>query len=273
MHQVAFHIGSKPIHWYGVCIAIGFLAALGILVWKRRHANMTKDQIFDMAMLALFCGILGARAFYVIEFWKENFAGRSFWKIFRIDEGGLVFYGGFILALIAVCVYAKLKKLSIPLILDIAAPAMALAHAFGRVGCLLQGCCFGKPVSDGGSCGIVFPQNSRPAGRFPDITANGVSLPLHPVQIYEAVLNVILCVLLLLMFRYSKKAGQVASVYLICYAVMRFSLEFFRGDHTDSIAGFTPSQAIALVILPLGIALFAYFTKKSKMIGDENADA
>ncbi len=120
MHPIAFTLFGKDIHWYGICIALGFLVATGIMLWKRKHASMTSDQIFDCAMLALFTGLLGARIFYVIQFWKQDFANRSFWQVFRVDKGGLVFYGGFILAFAAVALYARRKHLSVLRILDVA---------------------------------------------------------------------------------------------------------------------------------------------------------
>lgn len=261
MHEIAFYIGSKGIHWYGVCISLGFLAALMLLLWKRKHVGMNSEEIVDLSMLALFSGIAGARIFYVAEFWNQSFAGRPFWKIFRIDEGGLVFYGGFLCAFTSLWIYARWKKLSIRRILDIFAPAMALAHAFGRIGCFLQGCCFGRPWTGG----VVFPAGSLPAMRYPDVHT-GTSLPLYPVQLYESGLNILLCVLLLLLFSRCRKGGQIAAIYLMGYAFLRFSLEFFRGDHVDSIAGLTPSQTISLLLMvPMGALLFWYWSRKSDL--------
>lgn len=266
MNQIAFMIGSKAIHWYGVCIALGFLLATTLMLWQRDYARMTKDQIFDVGMLAVFTGILGARVFYVIQFWDKHFAGRPFWKVFRVDEGGIVFYGGFITAFTAICIYSRLKKISTLRLLDIMAPAIALAHAFGRIGCFMQGCCHGKPAPEGFPMAAVFPRGSDPAVRYPDLLNGLHSVPLYPVQIYECVLNLILCGAMLFILKRNQKPGRVTALYLIGYAVIRFTLEFFRGDHTDSFLGMTPSQNIALfLMLPLGVALYFFFSyKKSK---------
>ncbi|MBR2425605.1 MAG: prolipoprotein diacylglyceryl transferase [Lentisphaeria bacterium] len=269
MNQIAFTIGSKPIHWYGVCIALGFLIATGLMLWKRDYAKMTKDQIIDVAMLSIFTGILGARIFYVVQFWDKNFAGHPFWKVFRIDEGGLVFYGGFICAFTTMCVYGKLKKISPLLILDMTGLGVVCGHAFGRIGCFMQGCCFGKVAAKGFPGAVVYPAGSAPAGRYPDLLNNMNSLPLYPVQIYEFVLNILLCAGLILFMNKNDKPGRVSALYIAIYAVIRFILEFFRGDHKDSFLGMTPSQNVALfLMLPLGILLFFFFTHFCKKNGN-----
>lgn len=259
MNQIAFYIGEKGIHWYGVMIALGYLGAIGIIQLKKKHAGMTSEQVFDLTMIALFGGLIGARVFYVVQFWDEFFANDPL-EIIRVDHGGLVFYGGFLVALAAVCIYAWRHKISIPLLLDVMSPAMAFAHACGRIGCFLQGCCFGK-IAPKGTLAVSFPVGSAPATFF-DPSHLVPSPGLYPVQLYESGLNFLLCVILLLLFRFCKKGGQIAAIYFIIYAILRFSLEFIRGDHTDIIGGLTPSQNIALWgMIPLGIALLIYWSR------------
>lgn len=261
MHQIAFTLFSHPIHWYGVCIAAGFLLATGLMLRLRRYAGMSRDHVFDIAMLSIFSGIIGARVFFVIQFWDELFAGRPFSAVFRVDKGGIVFYGGFIAAFTVLCIYSFRKKLSIRLILDLAAPAIALGHAFGRLGCFLQGCCFGRCAPADFPGAVRFPAGSMPFHRYPG--PDGLhSLPLYPVQLYEFVLNLLLSALLVFLLRKNRKPGRIAAFYLIAYAVIRFTIEFFRGDHTDSFLGMTPSQNIALfVMLPLGILVYFLFPR------------
>ena len=259
MHQIAFTLFSHPIHWYGVCIAVGFLLATGLMIQLRHYAGMSRDHVFDIAMLSIFSGIIGARVFFVIQFWNEQFAGRPFSAVFRVDKGGIVFYGGFIAAFASLCIYAFRKKLSIRLILDLAAPAIALGHAFGRLGCFLQGCCFGRCAPENFPGAVRFPAGSMPFHRYPG--PDGLhSLPLYPVQLYECALNLLLSALLVILLRKNRKPGRIAAVYLIAYAAIRFTIEFFRGDHTDSFLHMTPSQNIALfVMLPLGILVYFLF--------------
>ncbi len=264
MYPIAFEIFGRQIHYYGVMIALGFLAATAILQWKRRRAGFSREQIFDLAMLALFTGIVGARIFYVVLYGSEQHH-ENIWWVFRIDQGGLVFYGGFICAITAVCIYAGKKKVPIPAMLDIAAPAIAAGHAFGRIGCFLQGCCFGKisDSTDGLLTAVRYPLNIDP-GRFPLKlhAVDGFTLPLYPTQIWESIANVLLCALLLGLFPTFRKPGQIAGAYILMYAVIRFMLEFYRADNPIRGFNLTESQIIALfIMLPLGIGL-TYYSRK-----------
>ncbi len=297
MYPIAFHIGNFAVHWYGIFIGIGFLASFGLLMKIRQYARLTADQIYNIAMIALFAGVIGARIFYVAQFW-EQFSGRGLLAILNVHEGGLVFYGGFILAFIAECLYAKWptvrrllglkekqpadgseprKDISILALLDILGPAMALAHAFGRISCFMQGCCFGKPAPKGFPFAVCFPHESGAAARYPSLLSD-CSEPVYPVQLFESAGNILMCVVLLLLLRKRKYAGTVGGVYLILYGVMRFLIEFMRGDHTDSILGLTPSQFIAVAIaIPGGVivtcAARSLGRKQEKKSAGESADA
>ena len=295
MYPIAFTIGSFAVHWYGVFIGIGFLASFFLMLKLKKYASLTTDQVYNIAMIALFAGVVGARLFYVIQFW-DQFKGRGILAILNVHEGGLVFYGGFILAFTAECIYAKWqsvrrilglkekqpadsaepkKNISLLALLDVLGPAMALAHAFGRVSCFMQGCCFGKPAPNGFPLAVQFPAGSAAAYRYPSLLTGG-SEPVYPVQLFESAGNILMCVILLLLLRKRKYAGTIGGVYLILYGVMRFLLEFMRGDHTDSILGLTPSQFIAVALaIPGGIIV--YLTARSlgrkKETEKETADA
>ena len=276
MHPIAFYIGSFAVHWYGIFIGIGFLVSFRLLLSLKKYASLTTDQIYNISMIALFAGVFGARAFYVAQNWSQ-FSGRGLWAILNVHEGGLVFYGGFIAGFIAECIYAKWpairgklglkekkpaegeeprKCISILALLDILGPAMALAHAFGRISCFMQGCCFGKPAPAWFPFAVRFPPTSPAAYRYPSLVTGG-SEPVFPVQLFESAGNILMCVILLLLLRKRKYVGTIGGIYLVLYGVMRFLLEFMRGDHTDSILGLTPSQFIAVAIaIPCGVVVF-----------------
>lgn len=263
MYPIVFHLFGKPIHFYGVCIALGFICATLLMLYKRQRAGMTKDQVFDLAMLALFTGILGARLLHVIQNWES---GNGILWIFRIDEGGLVFYGGFLLAITCVCIYARKKKISMPALLDVTAPAIALAHAFGRLGCFLQGCCFGKPAPEGFFGAVRFP--SHPASSIDPrmCLPDGMTRALYPTQIWESIANVILCAALIYLCKKFRRPGEIAGIYLIAYAVIRFTLEFFRGDNPELMLGLTTSQNIALFLMvPVGAVLLVMAREKNEL--------
>lgn len=269
MHEIALTIGSLKIHWYGIMVALGFVLAILVLLKERTRAGITADNVFDLGLIAVFGGVFGARLFYVIQF-HHQFAGKPL-EVFRIDKGGLVFYGGFLLAFLVVWGYCRWKKISFLRVMDIFAPAVAMGHASGRIGCFLQGCCFGRPTSSWPSA--VFPAGSAPARRYPAEPADlyaGVrtacdSLPLIPVQLYEAACNFLIALLLIWLLKKIRRPGGVAAIYLAAYAVMRFCMELMRGDHTDHIGMFTPSQAIALfVMLPVAAVVFYFAGRKAK---------
>ena len=276
MHGIAFTLFGFPVHWYGIMVAAGFLASLAILQYKRAYARMTSDQIIDLSIIVVVCGIVGARIAYVIQFF-DQFRG-NFWRVFRIDQGGLVFYGGFILAALVIFRYVRKHKLCMSRILDICAPAMAVGHAFGRIGCFIQGCCFGVPCK---AFGVVYPAGTAPAAKYPDVnsvflnlkttgSATASSLPLLPVQLLESAGNLLIGIALLLLFRKMRKTGMIAVCYFFAYAVLRFVLEFFRGDHTDRILGMTRAQLVGLfIMIPVGIFCLFYFKKHGEDVNAE----
>ena len=276
MHGIAFHIFGFPVHWYGIMVALGFLSSLVTLEYKREYARMTSDQVIDLSIIVVVCGIVGARIAYVIQFF-DQFRG-NLWKVFRIDQGGLVFYGGFILAALVIFRYVRKHQLCMSRILDICAPAMAIGHAFGRIGCYIQGCCFGIPCK---SFGVVYPPGTGPAAKYPDMgsvflnlkltgKAAASSLQLLPVQLFESAGNFLLGAVLLLLFRKIRRSGTIAAAYFICYGVMRFVLEFFRGDHADRIIGLTRAQLIGLfIMIPAGIFCYFYFRKHGEDVNSE----
>ena len=250
MHPIAFTILGKEIRWYGIMAAVGFMLAVFIMQRIRNHANLKKDQVSDITMIGMIGGVIGARIFYVVQFWDQF--SNNYAEIIRIDHGGLVFYGGFIVALLSIIYYCALKNISILAVLDIAAPSIAIGHAAGRIGCFMNGCCYGK------SCelpwGVIYPLNTEPGHKFTDI-------PLHPVQIYEVFGNVIICALLLLVLQKVKK-GQTAAIYLTLYGILRFVDEMFRGDHTDTfLLSLTRAQFIGLILIPVGIIWFSILKK------------
>lgn len=263
MHPIAFELFGKPIHFYGVCIALGFISATMLMLYKRHRAGMTKDQIFDLAMLALITGIVGARLLHVIQNWKS---GSGILWIFRIDEGGLVFYGGFILAITSVCLYARRKKISIPALLDVTSPAIAIGHAFGRLGCFMQGCCFGKPAPEGTWGAVRFPLHPASSIEARMYLPDGMTRALYPTQIWESVANVILCAALIYLCKKFRRPGQIAGIYLVSYAVIRFTLEFFRGDNPELMLGLTTSQNIAIfLMIPVGTVLLVMAKEKNEL--------
>ncbi len=257
MDPIAFQIGSLAIRWYGIFAAAGFLAGYLMLQRRADRLGIGRERGADLAFLAMLGGILGARCLYVAQNWSYF---RQHWvEIPRIDHGGLVFYGGFAGAGLAVIGFCRFKSLGILRIADLFAPVLPLGHAFGRLGCLLNGCCFGKPWQ--GLCSIRYPAASEVAsvqqllGLIP--THAHPPLPVFPVQLLAAVVNLAICAGLLAAEKRLGRPGRLFALYLIAYALTRFLVEFMRGDYVHTFHSLTPAQLVCLGLLPAGIVLFA----------------
>jgi phosphatidylglycerol:prolipoprotein diacylglycerol transferase len=253
VHPIAFHLGPLTIHWYGVMIALAFLAGLWTAARRARRENISSEHIGDVVLWLMVGGILGARIVYVTTYWKDEFAGQPLSEIFMIQHGGLVYYGGLIGATIAGIICNRWKKLPFWKTADVLAPSIALGNVFGRIGCLLNGCCYGRPTDL--PWAIHFPSD-HPTG----------SLPVHPTEIYDALNNFILYLLLALLFRRKKFDGEVFATYLVGYAVTRTIMEYFRGDYLpDQIhLGLTPGELISIPIFITGLVLGVILSTRAR---------
>ena len=235
-----------PIRWYGIMMALAFVAGLWTATRRARLVNVSGDSVADVTLWLMVGSIIGARFVYVTTYWKQEFANQPLSEIFMIQHGGLVYYGGLIGATVAGVGYLAWKKLPVWKVADIIAPSIALGSVFGRVGCLLNGCCYGRP------CDLPW------AIHFPaDHETHGVGV--HPTEVYDGLLNLILYLSLAWLFRRRKFDGQIFALYLVGYAICRFIVEFFRGDYPpDHIHDglFTSAQLLSPVILAAGIALW-----------------
>jgi phosphatidylglycerol:prolipoprotein diacylglycerol transferase len=258
MHSIAFRLGPLTVHWYGILVALGFLAGLWTAGRRAKLEGISHETIFDLGPWLILGGIIGARILYVISYWKEDFAGGPFYEVFMIQKGGLVFYGGLIGATIGAMLFLRLKKLPVWKVADILAPSIALGSAFGRVGCLMYGCCYGRLCSL--PWGVTFPRQSPVWDHQVQtglIDSGGTALPVHPTEIYDSVLNFCFYVFLAWLFRRKKFDGQIFAVYLIGYAILRSFVEYFRGDYPVRYLGgwATPAQVLSLGIIAGGALL------------------
>jgi phosphatidylglycerol:prolipoprotein diacylglycerol transferase len=253
VHKVAFYLGSYPVAWYGVLVAMAFLIGLWLAGRRGVRDGIPAERILDSGPWMILGTIIGARAFYVATYWKEAFAGEPWYEIFMIQHGGLVFYGGFIGASIAVIIYLRKKQLPVWKFGDAVAPSIALGYVFGRFGCLMNGCCYGKPTDL--PWAIHFPEG-RDANGVPYHPTGGVGV--HPTQIYDALLNFFFYLLLAWLYRRKKFDGQIFAIYLMGYAGLRSFVESFRGDYSsDHIHGIlTPAQMVSLAIFTAGLVLY-----------------
>jgi phosphatidylglycerol:prolipoprotein diacylglycerol transferase len=256
VHPIAFQLSFFAIHWYGVMIALAFLAGLWTARRRARRENIPGEIIADVVLWLMIGSIIGARFVYVTTYWKDEFADQPLSEIFMIQHGGLVYYGGLIGAAIAGIIYIRWKKIHLWKTADVLAPSIALGNVFGRIGCLLNGCCYGR------ACNLPW------AIRFPaDHITHGA--PVHPTEIYDALDNFILYLFLAWLFRHKKFDGQVFATYLIGYAVTRTIMESFRGDYTAGHIhfGLTPGELVSVPIFIAGLALAALLSRREPKRG------
>jgi phosphatidylglycerol---prolipoprotein diacylglyceryl transferase len=242
-------------------VALAFLVGLWTASRRALVYGTPPEKIIDLGPWLILGTIVGARTLYVITFWRTEFAGKPITDIFAVWRGGLVFYGGLIGASLAYIIYARLKNLPLWKGGDILAPSIALGYAIGRVGCLMFGCCYGQVCSL--PWAIRFPTGSLAYDqqRADHLLPEGAtkSLPVHPTQIYESLLNVALYAFLAGLYRRKKFDGQVFATYLVCYAVLRSFVEMFRGDYPQSQRFFggwaTPAHLVSIAIFLAGLIL------------------
>lgn len=230
-------------------IGIGFIAAYLMTEYRAKKHQMNTDFVFTLFLTSVVFGMLGAKLLFYMTMIDEIIANP---KVILDEAEGFVVYGGIIGGILAGYVACRIKKQNFWKYFDLVMPAVALAQGFGRIGCLLAGCCYGMETSCKFS--ITF-QNS-------DFAPNHVAL--IPTQIYSSILDFLHFGILLYIAQHKKKDGQVAACYLIFYSIGRFVLEFFRGDLIrGSVGMLSTSQFISLFILVAGIVILAVRSKKA----------
>ena len=236
MHPVLLKIGSLKIYSYGVFVAIGFLAALWVAGREIARKGLDRDKFFDMGFWVVLSAIVGARLFHVLVYWDQYSSTPS--EIFKLWNGGLVFYGGF-LAAVAVCAYF-LKRHGMPFfpVADSSALGIPLGLAFGRIGCTAAGCCYGKLTTVPWAVVFTDPASLAPLG-----------VHLHPTQIYESLgAFAIFGVLYATRDRF-KTPGMLFWTMIIMYGVVRSFLEIFRDDPRGFLGPFSESQIVSAILI------------------------
>lgn len=247
MHPILFKIGSLTLYTYGLFVGLGFLTAVLVSSHRGKKYNIKPEQMSDLFFIILVFAITGARVLYVVINFSD-FSGHLI-DIFKIWNGGLVFYGGFIAALVAAVVYIRRQGLLMWQTGDIIAPGIALGHAIGRLGCFSAGCCYGKQCSLPWAVTFTNPHSLAPLG-----------LPLQPTQLYSVLSNFSIFLILLWIDKRKKFNGMVFWCYILLYGIFRSIIEIFRGDPRGHFLFFqflSVSQGIGLIMAV--IAVFMLF--------------
>lgn len=272
MHPILFQLGPLTLHWYGVLMATGFLAAMLHWMPLARREGQNRTLCSDLLFWLMIAGVLGGRAAYVLA--DIGFYLRYPTKILRLDEGGLIFYGGLVGAVLAVFLFARSRKLRLLWLFDFVATAAPLGHAFGRLGCFMNGCCFGRPHK--GFPSVVFPAGSPPwLQQIHDHAISNLDpqcLPVHPVQLYEVVWNLTVYVILLTAFLRRRRGGLIIGLYLLLYPAGRLVMETFRGTERMFSGALSAAQWISIALMLSGILILFLSRKTSPSATNTPAD-
>lgn len=252
-------LGKIPVPMYGIMALIGFVLAITFLLFHCKNYGIRKDDAFHASCYAIIGILVGSKLLSILSLLPRVITHFSLLLKYPMDVlsylfGGFVFYGGLIGGAFGVYLYTRIYKLSWIPYMNASAPSIPLFHAFGRIGCLLAGCCYGMEYS--GPFAIIYPLS--------EYTNHDGITSRFPTPVIEILFNLCLFMVLALLSKRKPKPGRLLGIYIIAYSVMRFTLEFFRGDSARGTdLGFSTSQWISLILFPVGIYLVSgHFLKR-----------
>jgi phosphatidylglycerol---prolipoprotein diacylglyceryl transferase len=266
MYPEIFRIGNFPVNTYGVLLALAFLAALLTAARLAARDGLPRERVYDLGLWMLLAAIIGSK---VLMLFTEPEYREDPLRLISLDflRSGGVFYGGFVAAVLAG--YFLIRRYQLPWwkTADAFAPGIALGNAIGRQGCFAAGCCWGKPTEM--PWGVQFTE----AGH--EVTGVPLGVHLHPTQLYESFGALLVFFFLLWLHKRKRFSGQVILFYAVLYAVMRFTIEFFRDDPRGDILGLTTltglstSQMLSLII---GITGLVFLILRWRRAAEEKTD-
>lgn len=259
MHPILFRLGGLEIYAYGFFILLGFVTGAVLAIQKARKARIwiPFERIVDIFFYAVLSAIVGSRILFVLinfDAYRENPL-----KIFKIWEGGLVFYGGLILAVGVSVGYMMWHRLPIWKLADLSSPSIALGLFFGRIGCFFAGCCYGKETSL--PWGVTFTNQNSLAR---------VNVPLHPTQLYDAANGLAIFFVLTWMERRKTFDGQIFWLFLFLYSITRFLIEMLRGDSRGFLFQdlLSTSQGIGIFLAIASLFMLFFLKRKSGSVAE-----
>ena len=278
-----FHLSRPlaiPLHTYGLLIATAFLVAMSLAGRAAEREGQNRDRVMDLTFWILIAAMVGSRILFIIVNWDEY--AKTPAKIFAFWEGGLVFYGGFIGAVLVSVWYMRRHKMPFFPVADALIPSVAIGHAIGRLGCFAAGCCWGGACDPHLPWAAKFPPESL---AYQSQVANGIirlgaayTIPIHPTQLYES-LGELLIFCALLFWRGRKRFhGELLALYLVLYAPLRAMVETLRGDEERGRVfnfvgpwakgawwNLSTSELISVGIFATGIALFVLLGRRREV--------
>ena len=247
MHRTIVDLGPLSIRSYGVMLVIAFWLGIELSARIAKRRGLDPTRILDLGLVVLVSSLVGSRLVYVVTHLAEYQQDKL--GVFRVWEGGLTFYGGLAAGVITGMLYLKLKHMPVLRVSDIVAPQLALGIAIARIGCFLNGCCFGKPSGLPWAC--VFP---------PDCQAGWIlaGRSVHPTQIYSFAANLVIFIVLRKLLKRDLAGGMVFFSFLVLYGVWRFAIDFLRYYESSMYSGslgITWNQIVSLAMAAAGVVL------------------
>lgn len=256
MFRTIIDLGPISIHSYGLMLAIAFFSAVWFVKKRCPVENLLFEKMLTVAYILIFGGIIGGRLGYVLlhlpDFADNPLSSINPFQGDRFGIAGLNLYGGVLLAVIAVLVYLKIKKLPILAVVDLFAPTLGLGIGIARIGCFLNGCCFGTPTDL--PWGVTFPEHTIPYSVFGAVA-------IHPSQLYTSGYGLLLFFILYRILKNKKFDGQVLAVLFMLESVFRFLIEFVRYYESEmkfTLMGMEPTynQVVSLLLFTAGLILY-----------------
>lgn len=234
-------IGGMSFPTYGICMAVGLLIAGALAFIRTKKFRKDVNSLIAIAACAIGFALVGAKLLYIITSYGFEKAMQEIkhGDFSCLSTSGLVFYGGLISGVAGAFIGAALAKEKLIDYIDIAVPCVPLGHAFGRIGCFMGGCCYGKPYD--GIFSVTFP-------------AVGVNHGVFPVQLLESLINIVICLFLIFFTRKSRGRFSSLFAYLLLYGISRFLLEMLRGDSIRGMLnGLSTSQWISILLIVVSL--------------------
>ncbi len=250
MVPILFRLGQFNIYAYGFFIALAFIAGLFFATLHAKKEGIPFEKVIDIFFYTVLSAILGSRLLFVLV--NIDFYRKAPLEIFKIWEGGLVFYGGLILAIGVSLIYMKWHRLPIWKVSDLFTPSIALGLFLTRIGCFLAGCCYGKETSLPWGVRFTDPNSLAP-----------LNVLLHPTQLYDSANGLALFLFLNWMGRKKAFEGQLFWLFILLYSVSRFLIEILRGDPRGFLFGnfLSTSQGIGILLAFLSLFMLFYLKK------------
>ena len=252
MYPELFDVGPITVYTYGVLLAASYLLGLRLAMSRAKRWGLDANRVLDLGIYIIIAALVGAKLLLlVVDF--DQFR-QSPGDVLSLARSGGVFYGGLILAVLVAFWYIARHRMPFWRTCDVFAPAIALGHVIGRLGCLAAGCCYGRETDV--PWAIVFTNPLASSQGTP------LGVPIHPTQLYESGAELLIFVVLLATERKGRYfAGRTFWGYMFLYAVSRYAIEMFRGDPRGMVLGFSTSQFISLILAPLSLAMLIYLAR------------